>query len=666
MKSIGHQNGIYRPDIDGLRGIAVSAVVIFHAARNLLPSGYFGVDIFFVISGYLIGGIVYRDSLARRFSFAQFYARRAKRILPALFVVVSFVGLLGLFLFTSKELLEFAGQAVLALFGASNFYYLIHSDYFATTSSHEPLLMTWSLGVEEQFYLLFPFAMIAVSYVERYYRLLAVLIIAVASFCLSVIITPHMPIAAFYMLPPRAWELAVGATLAIVHQDMPKTTKMTGLGLETAALVGLVCLIASLVCFDEKMASLGGAAAVPVLATAVLIHTRNSMVNRALLSFAPLIFIGQVSYSWYLWHWPLMAIARRAADFEPSVWQMLAIAAASFVFAWLTLRFVERPFRSSVAKPKVLLIRYAIALAAALALPVAIKATHGLPQRLPAPVQAVERAELEGRGDCLAPFGEAKIPSDDHCAPKGSGIALLGDSHASALGPGLIKAAEAHGVRVLQLSKSSCTPLLGFTSLYEGKPSLAADCRAFMTAAVARIVGDPAITTVIVSSNWPEPDSTRIVSAVSLKEVNASIAIREGLNGLSRALIGAGKKVVIVADVPQLSFSPPDHMVSEALPLRHFIEKMLDADRAPSGRYFTTANIHPGFLLSRTYIANIMLTLPNVHYFDPSSQLCKDGVCIYNSNGIPLYYDAGHLSSAGSKSLNWDFLFPKNRGGQQD
>jgi peptidoglycan/LPS O-acetylase OafA/YrhL len=660
MKWTDRQNGIYRPDIDGLRGIAVSAVVIFHAARNLLPSGYFGVDIFFVISGYLIGGIIYRDSLARKFSFAQFYARRAKRILPALFVVASCVGVLGLFVFTAKELLEFAGQDILAMLGASNFYYLTHSDYFATASSHEPLLMTWSLGVEEQFYLLFPFVMIAVSYVEQYYRLFAVLIVAIASFCLSVIMAPHMPIAAFYMLPPRAWELAVGAALAIIHQDMPKTTKMTGLGLEAAAIVGLAGLVASLVCFGETTAFSGWTAAVSVLATAVLIHTRNSIVNRALLSFAPLIFVGQVSYSWYLWHWPLMAIARRAADLEPAIWQMLAIAAASFLLAVLTLYFVERPFRSSTAKPKPLLTRYAIALAVALALPVAIKATHGLPQRLPAPVLAVEKAELDGRGDCLAPFGEAKIPSDNHCAPKGASIALLGDSHASALGPGLIKAAGAHGVHVLQLSKSSCTPLLGFTSLYPGKPSLAADCHAFMTAAVTRIVTDPAITTVIVSSNWPELDSTRLVRAVSLKEVDASIALREGLSGLSQALIGAGKKVVIVADVPQLSFSPPDHMISEALPVRHFIESILDGDRAPPGRYFTADNIKSKFLLSRSYVSNLVSKLLNVIYFDPSSQLCKGGACIYNSNSVPLYYDYGHLSSAGSKSLNWDFIFRKD------
>ena len=655
----------YRADIDGLRAIAVTAVVLFHAIPDLLPSGFVGVDIFFVISGYLIGGIVFAASVSRRFSFANFYARRARRILPALITVVFVISLVAFFFFDSKEMVEYAGQSAMALGGVSNFYFWEHTGYFATNSEHEPLLMTWSLGVEEQFYVVFPFFVVVVARFHAWRRIALVVAAIAVSFGLSLYMTAQYPISAFYLLPPRAWEMAAGALLAIVHHDAPHTRTIAGRATDVAACFGLAAVIASTLLFDERTPFPGWAALLPVIGTAVLIQTRHAAINTRLLGAVPFVFIGRISYSWYLWHWPLMALARRASDVPPSSQQMLLVALCSLVLGIVSWRFVERPFREQHSSDGKTLLRYAFALVVAVMPSVAYKLSHGFPGRLPAQVVVVEKARLEGRGDCLAPFDSVAMPDGPNCAPRGATIALFGDSHASALGPGLIQAAEAHGLRVRQVSKSSCSPLPGFTHSFANRPQHAEQCFVFLNEALKSILDDPMIDTIIVASAWPALDDASYLRTPingTPRPVTVDMAMREGVSTLAGMAAARGKAMILVADVAVLDFDPPTHMVGEALPLRRTLGRLLDGPRRVPHSTVGSSHIDRKFAATREAVMTIARSLPSVGYFDPYLQLCDRKGCSYARGDEPRYYDNAHLSAAGSRMIDWTNVLNEARG----
>ncbi len=374
----------YRPDIDGLRAIAVTAVILFHAHLFPFASGYVGVDIFFVISGYLIGGIILREVRSGRFSFAMFYARRARRILPALFTVVLTTCLAGWFLFSPLQFRGVGATATSALLGVSNISFFRFRDYFGPDARLHPLLMTWSLGVEEQFYLLFPFLVFAIGRWARGRTLAVLAVTSLLSFIASTWCTYTHPAAAFYLLPFRAWELGVGVILASTEltrgtghgttPPLPSTKIRQILGFS-----GLALLAVAIFAFNEATPFPGFVAVLPVLGTAALISARSSWVNRAVLSSRPMVLIGAVSYSWYLWHWPLMSYVRNVAFDEPAPPVMIITAAVSFCLAVLSWRFVEQPFRHGRIRVRPVLSGYAAALTVALAFPLAIKLGQGFP-----------------------------------------------------------------------------------------------------------------------------------------------------------------------------------------------------------------------------------------------------------------------------------------------
>lgn len=256
MSTIKHQ---YRADIDGLRAFAVTSVVLFHVGVSLLPSGYVGVDIFFAISGYLIGGILFREVHQGSFSFANFYARRARRILPALVCVICISCTGGLLLLDSAELTNLASSSIAALIGISNIKFFLLNDYFQRDSSLLPMLMTWSLGVEEQFYLLFPFLLLAMARLNSTYTGRVIAFISAVSFICSVVITKINPTAAFYLLPFRAWELGLGALLAI-HHERRSHQPIIPFHANVQGAIGLTLLILSVTLFDEDTPFSGYAA----------------------------------------------------------------------------------------------------------------------------------------------------------------------------------------------------------------------------------------------------------------------------------------------------------------------------------------------------------------------------------------------------------------------
>jgi peptidoglycan/LPS O-acetylase OafA/YrhL len=367
LTSDGESRPRYRPDVDGLRAIAILSVVLYHVHLPGFGGGFVGVDIFFVISGFLIGGIVFRDVDAGRYSFVTFYARRARRILPALLGMSLVVSLLALAILESDQLRAFAESDAAALLGSSNGYYWVRAHYFDLDWRLEPLVMTWSLGVEEQFYLFLPPLMLLLHRLSPRAIAPAVALLSVLSLALSVQLVKSQPSAAFYLLPGRAWELGVGVLVAL-WQERGWTLPGRAVA-DPISLAALVAIVAAIALFDDKTGFPGVAALLPVGGTAVLIVTAPSWLNRSILATRPMRFIGLVSYSWYLWHWPPLVLARHALGREPKPVEYAVLVLASFAVACVSWRFIETPFRRRTAMPNVeLLKRYGMALLASLAM----------------------------------------------------------------------------------------------------------------------------------------------------------------------------------------------------------------------------------------------------------------------------------------------------------
>ncbi|MDR2328262.1 MAG: acyltransferase [Comamonas sp.] len=333
----------YRKDIDGLRAIAVGSVILFHAGLSQqLPGGFFGVDIFFVISGFLIGRILFSEIAEGRYSLLRFYERRARRILPALFFVLLLSYGFARLLLTPLAFADFRNSLFATLGFASNIYFWLHSSYFEPASELKPLLHTWSLGVEEQYYILFP--LLAFALCNSRWRWAAIALCASASFIWAVATVSAYPNAAFYLLPARAWELLIGAlgALWVAQYTLAAKTRVA------MSVLGLALILVALLGLSAHLPHPGAYTLIPTLGTAlVLVAQSPGGVATRLLQLPPMVWLGQISYSAYLWHQPLFAfwIYRFGKpSFEHSAFALIV---ATLVLAYLSWRFIENPARSA-------------------------------------------------------------------------------------------------------------------------------------------------------------------------------------------------------------------------------------------------------------------------------------------------------------------------------
>lgn len=340
----------YRPDIDGLRALAVLAVVIFHINKGWLPGGFVGVDIFFVISGFLITGILKREQDKSIFSFANFYMRRIRRILPAALTTILITLIVGIFVLLPSDLKELGKSSLASVFSVANIYFWLFLDtgYFADSSETVPLLHMWSLGVEEQFYLIWP-AIMLLTYKFGGRRLL--IFVAAALAIVSFVIGEHFILTdqsfAYYMLPSRAGELLFGAILFLVIESVRRRPPRWAA--ECIGLIGLLLIVWSLVFLSEVEGFPGFRSVIPTLGAGLIIASGSfggGVVTR-LLSVRAAVAIGLVSFSLYLWHWPVMAFYRYLYGQHIDVSQFLACAAAIFALAIISYHLIEKPFRSS-------------------------------------------------------------------------------------------------------------------------------------------------------------------------------------------------------------------------------------------------------------------------------------------------------------------------------
>jgi len=336
----------YRPDIDGLRAIAVLAVLLFHSGFDVVSGGYVGVDVFFVISGFLITTIIVRELAEGSFSIVGFYERRMRRILPASIVTVAVCLIVGFLVFETEDLGRLARSAIANSFFLSNIYFYLQTGYFDAAAELKPLLHTWSLSLEEQYYVVTPLLLMLIARFFSQRHMVFIAPIAIASFAACVYGTTVNPSGTFYMLWTRAWELLIGSILAIAAAT--NVTRISNARvLQGLAILGLGMILFSIFAFDNQTAFPGAYAAIPTVGTAMLIYTGQSgmtPINR-LLAVRPMVFVGLISYSLYLWHWPIIVFTRYLKGVELTHLEISIMLLATFAISILSWRFVETPFR---------------------------------------------------------------------------------------------------------------------------------------------------------------------------------------------------------------------------------------------------------------------------------------------------------------------------------
>ena len=695
----------YRPDIDGLRALAIVSVVLHHAGVPFIPGGFTGVDIFFVISGYLIGGQIYAEIRSGSFSYLRFYQRRARRILPAFYAVLLFTIAAALVLLSPGELHIFARDAFAATLSASNIVFWRFANYFAARSSLQPFLMTWSLGVEEQFYLVIPLLMALLARLRHRLILPAILVVCILSLLLAAHDVGSVPMRAFYLLPDRAWELGIGVALAVFELDR-RPLRLSAALTHLAAFFGLALIVAPFFLLTPQSPFPGLAAIPSVLGTALLIALPTSLINRRLLALAPLGFIGRISYSWYLWHWPLLSFFNVATANTLSLPAALFAVALAFVLAVLSWRFIEQPFRHSATSPVPLLLRYAAVSLALLAVSASLWVARGLPRRFPdlAAIEAPARVLVTDH--CLATRQETPSLSPA-CYPPGANvptIALWGDSHAAAIAPALRDIAQARGYAFAELAKSSCIPLVGATHLIPRLPLLADQCRHFNRSTLSLIQSDPRIRIVVLTASWsaplertwmdgwldPDPgfESTpdfALASASDTKPTTPAVSnpisqlyappasvptaaanlrlYRSALAATVHALQSAGKQVILIEDVPSFALDPLLLIRDAHIPARRALAYAL----IPTSEATPSALIDPGYapLESSPAIAASQELIQSAsqqfstQLYDPKPALCPTPTqCFYRDGDTLLFGDGTHLSSAGAARALSAFHLP--------
>lgn len=625
----------YRADIDGLRAIAVTTVVLFHAAATLLPGGFTGVDIFFVISGYLIGGQIFSEAEAGVFSYGSFYARRARRILPALYALLAIIYLAASLLFTPLETRQLGKEAVATVLGLSNALYYGGQGYFAPHSN--PLLMTWSLGVEEQFYVLFPIVALGLLKFRHIPALRAIAALSAISFLASIALSHLDQKAAFYLLPTRGWELGLGAMLALSERH--------GLGfnlprwlIEAGAALSIGAIALGMVLYRPSYEFPGVYALLPTLGALGLLATRRSAFNRWVLSCPPLRFVGWISYSWYLWHWPIFYLNEVLGEGRSRVSPLLLVG-VSFLIACASWAVVEQHFRKRVAERGVVLRRY-LAVGAVLATAgLAFFLSYGWPQRFPALSSFLQASRDVWESPCLARDG-AQAPVDSPaCLPAlpAAGthrVLVLGDSHANAIAPGVKAVAGEAGSAFGEMTKSSCPPLWGYAPANDP----GARCRAFQSAAFTYVRNHPEVRTVVLGCYWSaSPD---------VRGDHGDVALEAALADTVTRLQALGRTVVLVQDTPLLGFDPYARTVGDMMPARAALVRLLGAGR-PTGRYIANADeLLPD--PTRVILARVAESHPGVTVLDPASRLCNAAGCRFRDAGAIYYTDFQHLTAQGA------------------
>ncbi len=633
----------YRPEIDGLRAIAVLAVVFFHAGFGI-TGGYVGVDVFFVISGYLITSLIIKEIENGTFTLANFWERRARRLIPAMVVVVVATLFAGWFLLLPIDYANLGRSAAWqAVFGA-NFHFWSSTSYFSSSSEELPLLHTWSLAVEEQYYAIVPLLFIIlfrITWFRNYKILLFLFTFGIfLSLAASVYGVRQHPTATFYLLPTRAWEMLLGAFVALVPmQWIPKSRPLR----EMLSILGILGILVPCWLYTKATPFPGVAALIPCAGTALLIWiAKNDGHNDAryipivarFLSFPPIVFIGLISYSLYLWHWPLIAFTNYLSIAPKNSIDSLMIVLVSFILSVLTWRYVETPFRKRVVggKRTMMFLYTAAGLTLIFVLGAVITLGNGHPSRFS--TQAIEFAnakdDMLGIHDLVASDVKAgkliNLGTSDNSADVK--LLLWGDSHAMAAAPAFDRILEKSGLRGLQATASATPPVLGayWHNDFANKEAVTA-----FNSAVFEYVKRERISDVVLVGYWEY-----------YTDEKGKIPLNDSLVATVKKLNEAGVRPWIMLQIPH-----PDFDVPRALAFSKIFDFVLTD--LPGEKVRPEWNgIDEG---GRDFVKKIEAA--GGHILDPRSCFIdkSNSLLLLEKNGKSLFRDAHHLSASGAKMV---------------
>lgn len=652
----------YRKEIDGLRAVAVLPVILFHAGFNVFGGGFVGVDVFFVISGYLITGIIVDDLEKGSFSISRFYERRARRILPALFVVMLACLPFSYMWMMPSQLEQFSASVVSVVLSLSNLLFLSKVDYFAPSADLYPLLHTWSLAIEEQYYFIFPLLLLFLRRI-RVRAVYFVLSLVFLSFVFSEWALRENSARNFFFTLSRFWEIGAGSVCAFV------TVGQTQRSSNMLSALGLALIVVSILAYNDSMPFPSVYTLVPVAGTAlVLLFANKTTCVGRLLSLRAFVSIGLISYSAYLWHQPLFAFARLRSLTEPSQALMAALSAASLILAWATWYWVEQAFRRR-SSPLLVTRRSIFTMSAAIgAVFVAVGISgyigKGFEWRFSSEILRFAKAEND-RAQSQCHFGPGQaLPTHPvkHCQHIGSvgkpSVMLLGDSHALAVSKELGAKLADEGIAFYDISYSGCVPLRGLRISDE---TGANECAEFNDGAIDYALKS-GISTVVLIGRFPlylygnrydngeggvEEGGSVLADAIGRTQSNLSdierrarvlVAYERQIRDLARHF-----NVVVVYPIPEAGWSVPIHAFKNAY---------FGTDHATlttSYAYYRERAGEVSGLFDR-----LDDELSNVHGARVYEALCSRTTerCVNADEGGIYYYDDNHLSNSGARLVS--------------
>ncbi len=658
----------YRADIDGLRAIAVVSVVLFHAGFSTFSGGFVGVDIFFVLSGFLITTIIWRDIQAKQFTFKNFYQRRIRRIFPAYLAMLLVTAIVAVKILTPNDLEDYADSLIASIFSISNFYFAGEMSYFQDAAEELPLLHTWSLSVEEQFYVIWPVALlvIAATPLKKLLLPLVALFIVMSIGITEWAIQNKSKTMVFFFTPFRIWELMMGAILAFIP-----LSKLNITGRNILSFAGLLAILVPVFLYDKSSPLFPGFSAVwPCLGTALIIYAggglasnhQQPLVNR-LLSLQALTFTGLVSYSWYLWHWPVFAFDRYLQG-APEPTHALVLIIASYVVAILSWRFIEQPFRyvRAQAKPQPHIdsaeephknysfnrrpITYALVTIVLFA-GVGWMLQDGLPKRADKRAVAASEAmisEYHLTDQCLRQRRDEETINDrPECVlfedsnnlnqPK---VALWGDSHANSYAPAVEEFAKNNNAALHLMMMQACKTYFRVEQTKESVGRSDRACEKFNKNTL-QVLQDSNIDTVIIAGYY----GSVFMAEHGLEDRTATEAVEEIQNYLAnlivKPLVKAGKHVVLLGQPPIFPNGG-----GRCLAKRAFLGSGLaNCDTDINYQQKTAA-------LNNNALADIAENQPNVTYVDPATVFCDEYRCTPYPQKVFAFRDKHHLNVAGA------------------
>jgi peptidoglycan/LPS O-acetylase OafA/YrhL len=660
---------IYRADIDGLRAFAVISVVLFHFNIPGFSGGFCGVDVFFVISGFLITSIIQKQIDSGSFSLSDFYFRRIKRIFPALFCLVTVTTAFGLLLLRADEL-KSLGKSIIYLMGlSSNIMFCKRSGYFDVAAESMPLLHTWSLSIEEGFYVLFPIFLLAHKRFLRIPLLLSIGFCLITSFIYCQTLLKDRPNEAFYLLPSRSWELLAGA---ILSQGFPPTTISIVLR-NLASIVGISFIGMSVFCFGNSTPFPGFSALLPVSGTVLVIYggsTKESIINKVL-AFRPLVFLGLNSYSIYLWHWPILFFTRVLVHRELAPLESIGLFISTLLVSFLSFHFVERPFRNfqTSEDTKTKRIVFSSAFGTILLLLIVGRAVLGFANSqirasaTEASSSAAQDLYWQKSGDYEKPLeqlGQGSLPAvigESNVIPS---FIVWGDSHARALLPALESQAKRFALAGFVACKSGNAPILGVREIPQRNSEVLLSPKT-NEEIFSFIKNHPEIKTVFLAGIWEwysngyhfgSDDSRKVRLGATtagfsdLADSNHSL-LRAGLLRSINFLVNENRTVVVISDIPELKFHIKKYV--------NFAPNTIALNEAqPTFAEYAARNKNVyGLLEEISRFQNVSVVYPEVFLVNEAGRF------IVTKGDRVLYLDSHHLSSEGALLVApaFDFVF---------